>query len=46
MTLAQAETLIQALLLRDADCRCGNFALSDEEREAMKTLILHAGGKR
>lgn len=39
MTLEQAIQIIEALIVGDADCRCGNFAISDEDIEALKTLI-------
>lgn len=36
MTKTEALTILRNLLIRDADCRCGNLDLTKEEIEAIK----------
>jgi len=39
MTVPRAIQILQALLFGNADCRCGNFEINDETREAIKLRI-------
>jgi hypothetical protein len=39
MKVKEAVHILQVLLSRDADCRCGNFTLEDEDRKAIETVL-------
>lgn len=40
MLIKQAVFILRRLLVRDADCRDGNFDITEQEKEAIQILIV------
>ena len=39
MTYWEALDVIKALLTRDADCRCGNHTITEEDKKAIEIIL-------
>lgn len=39
MKIVDAIKTLQILLVRNADCRCGNYDLDEEEKEAVRIAL-------